>query len=263
MILPTTCKTWGCTVCRRKLLGLFRARVEHGVSTLGRCCFITITYQAENNAARTVPSVGKDWTALWKRLRRDGQQWAWLRVVELTKKKVPHHHVVVGPVTGRMRCHGDRIRKGKQTSEYIRRIPSCDCVAHIFARAWLAVTGDSFMCFAIEVDNAVGAGGYLAKYVDKTFVDREWKGRRYTTSRQWPGGGKLQLRVTLEGGWDHIRMWPGAKFGGMGEKQLNPHEADLLDRVGTDLMFAIRRRISRKAAKKYFEGVLGHDIAEG
>lgn len=258
VILPTRCKTWGCVICRRTLVSLFRARVEHGVSTLGRCCFITLTYQRDTPAPRSVASVRAEYTALWRRLHRRFPQWQWLKVTELTTAGIPHHHLIVGPIEGRRRCHGYRIRKGRDTAIYRGRIGLCDCLAHVFAEQWLAVTGDSYMCFQVEVNDAQGAGGYLAKYLIKQWLGKRWPGRRFTTSRGWPGGGRLQLARTLSQGWDHIRMWPSSKFDSTLE--LNPNEADLLERTGTDLMIGIRRRLSRKAAKKQFEGVLGHDL---
>jgi len=192
ILLPTTCKTWGCVVCRRKLLALFRARVEHGVLILGQCSFITITYQAESVRLRDAGCVQRDWTALQRNLRRGGRRWKWLKVVELTKQRIPHHHVILGPIgpSQEVRCHGKRIKKGAETARYLRRLDTCMCLSHVFAREWVSITGDSFMCYATAVTSAVGAGGYLGKYMDKTFIDgnRRWKGRRFTTSRDWPGG---------------------------------------------------------------------------
>lgn len=247
VILPTTCKTWGCVICRRKLLALFRARVEVGVSHLGPCAFMTITYQADTERLKDARCVAKDWQALWRSLRRRGHRWPWLKVTELTKRKIPHHHVTVGPVTQEIRCHGRSIKRGRETARYLSRMDSCLCLAHTFAREWWGVTGDSYICFATPVDNAVGAASYMAKYMEKAFLGPV-KGRRFSTSRDWPGGERMRLKVTKEHGWSHIRRWPGASFDSTID--LNPREADLLERVGDDLTKVIVARNARAKARK-------------
>lgn len=261
IILPTTCKTWGCVICRTKLIGLFKAKVEMGVSNLGRCGFITITYQAESARLNDVRCAKKDWQALWRRLRRGGNEWKWLKVTELTKKGIPHHHVAVGPIEAGMeiRCHGRKIRKGRETAEYRRRIATCGCLAHVFSRAWVGVTGDSYMCFGTPVSDPQGAGSYMGKYMVKQFTEERREGRRYTTSRDWPGGQKMRLRITEEGGWDYIRRWSASSMSSTVD--LNKVEKErwpwLLDRVGDDLTRDIQRRNSRRAAERQFRKVLG------
>lgn len=263
VILPTTCKTWRCVICRRKLLALFRARVEHGVSTLGRCSFITITYKKGTRPRSAALIVSKEWTALWKALRRENHRWKWLKVTELTKVGTPHHHLLIGPVSDEqeVRCHGREIKRGAQTARYNRRRATCQCLSHIFSRQWLDITGDSFMCFATEVTGGAGAGGYMGKYLDKGFTLERWPGRRYTSSRDWPGGGRLMLARTKGEGWAWMRRWSAGSF--TSTEDLNPRESDLLARVGTDLMVKITERESRKKAVKFFKGVLGYDPTEG
>lgn len=254
VILPTTCKTWGCSVCRKKLLALFKARVQVGVSHLGRCVFITTTYQADNVAHQDALSVRKDWQALWRQFRRAGKTWSWLKVTELTKSKFPHHHIVLGPIEGQMRCHGRRIRRGADTRKYLSRMDHCQCMAHQFARPWLQITGDSFMCFATEVTDPAGAGSYMGKYMSKQFLDTGREGRRFSTSRCWPGGERLRLRQTLEGGWSHIVRWPASHFDSTAD--INTREHDLLERVGSDLLLELRQKQSRKTAETLFRKVL-------
>lgn len=254
VILPTTCKTWGCVVCRNKLLTLFKARVEHGVSLLGRCAFITITYQADSERLNDAACVAKDWQALCRRLGRTGPTLAWLKVTEMTKRMIPHHHVVVGRVHGKIRCHGKTISRGPETAAYLRAMHSCECWSHKFARAWLATTGDSYMCFATEVASAIGAAGYMAKYMKKDFLTNRRQGRRFSTSRNWPGGQRIRLQVTIDKGWSHIRRWPADSFSTM--FNLNPREDDLLTRVGDDITIAIKNRASKRAAVQRFRKVL-------
>lgn len=257
IVLPTTCKTWGCVVCRKKLLALFRARVEVGVSHIGRSVFMTITYLEGSVRLQGAQCVQKDWQALWRNLKRAGHDWKWLKVTELTEKGTPHHHVVIGPVSGVIRCHGKTIKKGRETYEYMKRIKWCECTAHIFSRTWQKITGDSFMCFAVAVTNSSGAGTYMSKYMQKNFM-RPTTGRRFTTSRDWPGGQRIRLAVTLAKGWSHIQRWEGSWF--PNGYDLNPNEKDLLVRVGDDITMKIARRNSKKAARARFGKILGRKL---
>lgn len=261
IILPTTCKTWGCVICRTKLIGLFKARVEIGVSTLGLCGFITTTYQADNAAHRDAASVAKDWAALWRRLRRKGRRWKWLKVTELTKRGIPHHHIVLGPLDPKLtvRCHGRTIKKGRETQIYLRRMGTCACLAHIFAREWREITNDSFMCFATPVTDPEGAGSYMGKYMSKQFLEEHREGRRFSTSRDWPGGKRMRLRVTEEEGWAYIRRWGAAWFTSTDDLNAVEKEREpwLLDRVGDDLTKHILMRNSKRAAERQFRKVLG------
>ncbi len=212
IVVPTSCKTWRCKGCRDRMINLFKARVVIGCSTLGRCAFITLTYQADSTRLQAAGCVARDWKALWRRL----PQWKhlkWLRVMEATKKGIPHHHVVMGPIptTTRIRCWDEsRIRIGA----YERGREKCECLAHVFSRAWYGVTGDSFIVHATPVLGAAGAGAYMAKYLAKTFpvMDRlEALGmsRRWATSRGWPGNGRSVFypsedtlaKVWPTGGW--------------------------------------------------------------
>lgn len=255
VILPTTCKTWRCLVCRRKLIALFEARVEVGCSRLGRCAFITITYLRESGRLEDAACVPRDWAALWLRLKRQGRTWAWLKVTELTKAGIPHHHVVMGPVESqqRIRCHGRSIKRGAETARYIRRMADCECLAHIFARAWSAITGDSFMVFAVEVEPGRGAGTYMGKYLHKTF-EGPWLKRRFSTSRNWPAAGRMRLAITMEGGWDYVRMWGAGKFA-VGD-ELNPEEQDLLGRTGDNLVMELKLRTDKSKAEREYESIL-------
>ena len=100
---------------------------------------------------------------LWRDLRRLGRRWEWLKVTEMTRRDMPHHHLIVGPIDGLIRCHGRTIKRGKETAVYLERMASCTCLAHVFARVWFEVTKDSFMCFATAVTDPEGAGNYLGR----------------------------------------------------------------------------------------------------
>lgn len=212
LVMATACHTWGCDVCAPSLLALFTARVEIGVSRLEPCVFIALTYQAVSRVRRDARSVGRDWQALWRRFRRRGlyRNLKWLKVPELTKKRVPHLHVLAGRCEGEIRCYG----KIFDMARFKRRFDSCGCLSHVWSRDWFVVTGDSYLVHAVPVYSARGAGSYLGKYVRKGMQvrsDLESLGfkRRWSSSRGWPGGGRLRLAQTAGAGWARIDYLPG------------------------------------------------------
>ena len=169
IIVNTNCKTWECLSCRDRIRALFKMRVRTGVYRLGRCAFMTITYQAESKRLEDAHCVSKDWRELSRRLSRNEPEvraMEWLRVMELTKKGVPHHHLVIGPVSGSIKCWP---RNGFRIERYRARMGSCVCLAHKVARQWYEVTGDSYIVHTVIVTGAGGAGGYMSKYMGKEF----------------------------------------------------------------------------------------------
>ena len=238
--LGTTCKTWGCGPCAKKLLALFRARVEIGVSRLQHCAFISVTYKAESHRGDTAESVSRDWQALWRRFRNQGlyQDLEWLKVPELTKQGIVHWHVVAGPLLGPLRCYG---RDNFDIRRFRERMDSCPCVSHVWSRNWLRVTGDSYICHVVPVVGAEGAGRYLAKYLTKMSsvrdaLERMGIKRRWSTSRGWPGGGRIRLRATVEKQWRSVQF----AFGGGDYYGMEDHNPDgLMERVGEDLTMSL------------------------
>ena len=273
LVMPTTCKTWGCSGCRDRLMALFTMRVEVGVLALKRCAFITLTYRTTGTQRMDASSAASDWKELWRRLRKNHPKLGslkWLRVVELTKAGQPHFHVVLGPVAGRVRCYGS---EGLEVGSFRRRMESCDCLAHVVSRVWFGVTGDSWVVDATPVVGPGGAGGYLAKYMRKGSLNRgglERLGflRRWSSSHGWPGSGRLRLRQTLEGGWQSSHF-SRSGFGrdtvvlGSGLTPVWPTAADpanrLLERVGNDLALVLAEKRSSKASLAYLMKVLKDD----
>ena len=201
--MPTTCKTWRCKGCRDRMISLFKARVEIGCSALGRCAFITGTYKADVRSPQDATYVARDWKALWRKLPQLRKSLKWLKVMEVTKKGTPHWHMVAGPITHeRIRCWSGKL----VARQYLRHWESCECLAHEFSRAWYSVTGDSFIVHTTPVLGGGGAGGYMAKYLVKTFgAESRLKAlgmaRRWSSSRGWPGSGRLRLAPSKDGGW--------------------------------------------------------------
>lgn len=261
-IMPTNCKTWGCRSCRDRLLNLFRMRVEAGVSALGKCAFITFTYKTGYESMRDAASVAEDWKELWRRLRSNGETigwFKWLRVVELTKKGQPHLHVVMESQEEKVRCYG-RVFDARS---FRRRAGSCHCMSHRLSDLWEAITGDSWLVHTMPVVSAYGAARYLSKYLLKTMggvashepLERLGFKRRWSSSRGWPGSGRLRLAQSLrmgEGvmrlkdgrrsGWNDMEWIPISKSGSM-EAYL---DRGIEERVGPEAV----KRISEKRAKK-------------
>lgn len=254
LLMRTACKTWGCPPCATSVLALFKARVEIGVSRLGRCAFITVTYRTRAGRRRfqTADVSGKDWRAFLRRLNHEGNMPnAWLKVTELTQQRVPHHHLLVGPISGAMRCYRSDTFDARR---HLNRIDSCSCLSHTWSRNWLAVTGDSYICHVTPVLGPGGAGAYLGKYMAKNHTERELLGhlgyaRRWSSSRTWPGGGRLRLLQTVEGGWNNI-TWT-AMYIEQAEMDRNPRH--LLQRTGENLTLALADKRSKRGAQTRLE----------
>lgn len=218
-VVRTVCKTWGCSVCRKKLRSLVAMRIAYGLSTLGHCYFITVTYRAgEGIPTRDVDGVARDLKLLWAKLKQSRRwkrskddQVAWFKVVEFTKRGQVHLHFVVGNLEGRPKA-SCRAKNGK----YARwRHTSCqsDCLEHELSAVWEEVTGDSYVVDASVVASNGKTAWYLIKYVCKSLVDDDRRleagfARRYSTSQNWPRVEMLQLRGTVEGRWREVALRP-------------------------------------------------------
>jgi len=208
---------------------------------------MTVTYVEGSDRLERAGCVGRDWRALWRRFHKhepEMEQMEWLRIMELTKKGTPHHHVVIGPVVGKIRCWAkDTFRIG----EYVKRMDSCPCLAHKWARQWWMVTGDSYIVHATEVVGAENAGGYMAKYLEKEFdgerAERLGMARRWSSSRGWPASGRLRLAQTERGGWKRTAWAPHYV-----PEDIVGGPKDLMERSGDDLT---RKRAAERARKAF------------
>jgi len=245
--VPTNCKTWGCKSCRDRVKRYVKMRMAHGISILGQCYLITVTYRMEKGLAKGVGSVGKDWAACtrawWK--SNPSQRMKWFRVPELTKKGQVHLHLIVGGIQKRISCcrpgtHGSCNHK----KDYAWAMAKCrkDCIEHELAKIWYKVTGDSWVVDCREVWSPGGAGAYLFKYLDKGFVDREslealgFK-RRWSCSRNWPAPERMEFVVTLSKGWQNTQF---VSKGGSWEERMRREAEASVDspyamKVGTEL----------------------------
>ena len=210
--MPTTCKTWRCKGCRDRMMSLFKARVTIGCSILGRCAFITGTYKVGDLTSRGARFVAEDWKELWRRMPKPLKHLEWLRVQELTQNGMPHWHLVAGRIPSEIeiRCWQGKVRG----AVYLRRLlDGCECLAHRFSRVWYGVTGDSFMVHASPVAGGRDPGDYMGKYLDKSFDAERAKAlgmrRRWSSSRGWPGSGRMRLEPTLEDDWKVVEYQKG------------------------------------------------------
>ncbi len=245
LVMRTTCKTWGCRGCRDRLQALFRARVEIGCSTLGRCAFITLTYKAGVKARMGVEYVKEDWRTFLR--KSDLRRYRWFRIMELTKRATPHHHLVLGPIEGRIRCYG----RDFDIRVFDRGFDRCACLSHTLARQWLDVTKDSRIVHAVPVIGASGAGSYMAKYLLKGFGEERHlqalgMQRRWSSGRGWPGSGKLCLSQTLRGGWRRVE-W---RAGHVPEEKIGGPKY-LLERSGSDIAVALAEKRRKRGLVNY------------
>lgn len=247
VLIATNCKTWKCLGCRDRLVALFKARVETGVSRLGRCAFMTVTYQADSlRDVRARSVVVKDWAELWRLFRKDpeGRKMVWLRVMEVTKRGIPHHHVVMGTIPPAMaiNCWSTFSIKG-----YNSRWGTCECLAHRVSRIWWRVTGDSYIVHTIPVKGAPGAASYMAKYLLKWFGRGvPQMRRRWSSSQGWPAAGRMRLKYD---------NWLKRSFGyGFISEADTGGPEWLLERVGDDLT---KEMAAKRMLKKHINTVKG------
>ncbi len=243
VILPTSCKTWGCSVCQKKLLSAFTMQVQIGIYRLGLCALITLTYKVEQWREEDAEYVTRDWRALFRQSKLL-QQKKWLKVTELTKKGMPHHHLIVGPFrkVGDITC-----QQGKVWSEPLhkRRILTCQCAGHQIARSWHTITHDSYIVHAEPVLSAPGVGRYLGKYLSKGYGSRgllQALGvkRRWSCSRDYPRGIRPRLRLSkpFGPGWPVVRMTSGLPL----HKQSIGGPEYLMRQVGDNLALLLSAR---------------------
>lgn len=249
----TYCKTWGCLGCRDRLRAGFMAQVRNGCLVLGRCAFVTITYRSAPDAMRDAESVRRDWKELWRRLRRDvpsSRKWRWLRVVELTKKGQPHLHLVMGPIVGSIRCYG---KEKVNAKKFQAGLESCKCLSHELSRAWNRVVPDTWLVHTVPVEGPAGAAGYMLKYLAKGYkqhgnLDRLGFKRRWSSSRGWPGTGRIILRGTEEKAWARVDWNSGKKP--IAHLEAQPDDHRLLERVGRKQSLADAEKIGRASQIK-------------
>lgn len=250
-VVKTTCKTWGCPVCRVKVEALVAMRMLYGMELAGRCYFITVTYRmSPESAVVDAASAGRDLARLWNYVKKTPgmENLAWFKVPEMTRAGQVHFHLLAGNI-------GKPMASCKRKNErYVSwRKNGCvramdPCLQHRWTREWERITGDSFVVDVSIVRSAARSAEYVTKYLRKGWRARKlleafgYK-RRWSSSRNWPSGVKLSLRGTVEGRWKRINVLMGAQ--GPVPEEEHP-ECRNIERIGTDLGVELDRKRQAK-----------------
>jgi len=205
----TCCKSWRCSSCQKKVKALVVDRIEYGANLIpGPLWFITLTFQTGFSKLRDARSVERAYRAWCALMSRRWPNLSWFKVVEWTKRRQAHLHLIVGGVSteGVRTCIKDRDRRGK-----VLRV-SCSypksCLEHQISSLWLSSTRDSYIVSCGAVVGPRGIAQYMSKYVTKDMYVWDRRGvdgfkRRWSCSRNWPRYEKLELRATADGeGWN-------------------------------------------------------------
>ena len=263
----TACKTWRCKVCQTSLLSLVQMKMEYGCLMLGESWLTTLTLKSgEGESQKDADFVRKAWDRWSKKLKQGPYpELAYFRVIELTKKKQPHLHLLLGNLKlQKSQCSDpDLVGRKKWMLEGMKR--GCECGAHVLGSAWYEITG-AYVIDVAKVYDGKGAGRYLGKYLTKAFderreLERLGFSRRYTASRNWPGNERVRLRGTVEKRWDAVTRIgrDNGNWRWFEEKMEEERPAALVERIGTPLAHVLEdRRIKgrRKAAVRVLERVV-------
>lgn len=255
-VVETLCKTWSCVVCRDKLKSLIKMRMEYGCLILGKSYLITLTLkEGGDSILKDANYVRKAWTALLRRLKKRSPNLTWFRVIETTKKGIPHLHLIVGGLTSMRKdsCITDKNRR-PYSLKWIRSLCRTECLVHEWGSAWSEVT-DSFVVDAKEIYNVPGAARYLAKYLSKGFDERQRLidlgfERRWSCARNWPREEKVQLRGTREGAWTKVAMVERSHRRSYMERRAKMSQGDrLCESVGDKLGLSLRKEARKKSGE--------------
>lgn len=222
LCVKTTCKTWGCHVCRKKVRQLVAMKIMYGVSSVeGPSQFITVTYRYQGPADLVNASTSaKHWAKLWRILKAlpRWQNAAWFKVPELTQQGQVHFHALVTGVSGIDTCRTEPDEKARMS--WLQRPCIKHCLEHDLVRAWYTVTG-AFIGDCSTVRSSERVAHYVQKYMSKAFDEFEgymhYLGyrRRYSASRNWSRFKPIRLAGT-ELGWQSVRVFQESKL------ELNP-----------------------------------------
>lgn len=273
IVVPTNCKTWRCLSCRDRVQGLLKSRIVRGCLLLGRSWLITVTFRTVGSARRTAASVAKVWAHFLRSLRKTYRmEPAWLRILEATKKGQPHIHMVMGnlPETLKTTCTG-KTAGGRPNhrfdTKWLRK--ECICFEHVVARAWYEASGDSYVVDCRLVLGAAGAAAYMAKYLTKAVLSYEtlYKlgfHRRWSRSRNWPGGGKLRLQATVDNQWVGLAWQRAAGMVGDRWSKWAKISEDhyLARRTGDNLSWKLEEKFRRKLTAKRLKGAFNESIRQ-
>ncbi len=137
---------------------------------------------------------------------------------------------------------------------------------HEFARAWLYVTGDSFVVDCREGYTPARLANYLGKYLVKGFEDRQvlkamgWL-RRYSSSRNFPKMGVLETKTQREGGWEVVEIIRNSiHWADMKAQVLEDRNSPLLEKTGDDLRMILNEGRKHKAGAYKLGKMIGEHV---
>ncbi len=243
LVIPTNCKTWSCKSCQRRKMNHVTAVISYGLYNMG-WFLVSVTYVAQGNPRYpavnpvTAKSARLDWLALLRRLDRNPattNNLTWLQVMELTKRKQLHRHILI---------HFDGIENTRPdcgSVSYKNRLYSkCTCFNCILVRYWYIITGDSFVVDVTKVYSK-GVAPYLTKYLaksmqggDREILESRGIKRLWSCSRNWSRGAHMQRRGTVDKAWiDHSFAYGKDRLSDRIAKESKSHWA--MKQVGTNL----------------------------
>jgi len=212
VVLPTICKAWSCRACQKKKLSVVVDIISGGLDSR-EWYLVSVTYVGLGRAPAPVVNpvsakrAEKDWKGFLRLLEQESGlgKMTWLQVIELTKRKQLHRHILM-----QWADIGSRTVDCGQWDYQLRRDGECSCVTCYLCRLWYRVTGDSYVVDCTYVYSH-GVAGYLAKYLQKGMYgeDRQILAERgikrlWSTSRNWSRRGLMMRRGTVEKAWvDH------------------------------------------------------------
>jgi len=276
-VVPTTCKTWRCSVCSNKVRQLTAMKMMYGCLSTGKPShFITVTYRNRaQDRTRSAKDVEREWAVLWRRLRKL-EAWKkaeWIKVPELTARGQVHLHGIVINLVGQDTCRVKTTGRKK----WMQRRCSSNCLEHDLAKTWDWVTeGVSFVVDCQQIRSVAGTASYVQKYMGKMFGEDRKRlqalhfKKRWTCSRNWPRLRLVKLRGTEEALWEQVTRFHGSKAVYYDDTDLN-HEWSMpmkdlalsqereapvpLERVGSEYALEMRRlAINRKEIKEVMKG---------
>ena len=257
LAVPTNCKSWSCKSCRDRKLGMVAQLMQYGLSHFPEAFLVSITYLASgprNEPARNpvnAKSAEADYKALVRILRRDltFMKMATFRVVELTKRKQIHFHLLMGNLNGTLtdNCTPRKARDWKKLPKL-----ACPCLMCTISRAWTKVTKTSKVVDCTRIYDPAGAAWYLCKYLRKGMYGKQRQiltergyTRRYFRTANFAGDVQLRRRGTVEKKWTRTSFMYGRHILPSLLEQSEDHP--LMEQMGTPLAIDLSEEIRRKA----------------
>lgn len=239
VVARTTCKTWRCTPCSKRLVSLFRTRVSAGLSDREPSGLITFTYKWAAWRRADAQFAKRDWGVFLR--RSESMKKGWVKVPEMTKRGMIHYHLVVRGVKNPA-CYPGGPDEWFDEQLFRRRFDCCECFSHRLSREWYDVTKDTYLVHAKKVSSARQTAGYLAKYMVKQFATREGLDklgvkRRFSFNQRWPKFERaryVQSKGAGGPGWDEIIIVHGNTLSGNPVLLYDTSNKNLQMKTGTE-----------------------------